>query len=272
MNYKEDLGFAMIQQNSPIEPAIKRLFISAYQKNKNIFRRGLKKKFNIIICNDQEEWKKECKYYYFPEAAGTVLRDSTLIVKSLDFLRNPPVKMLSVGLRDKPKGISAFQFKKNIKEARQYNKELENYLKIVKRKNNLMSYRRIIYHEMNHVFWAFFYKTTKPVWMQEGLACILGISNLISKEKLAEYLTRNKCSSKILKYRYLSKDFVDYDTININYTIWMKFILFITRNNPSIIVKFMDEFKKDMTKQNYNKLFLRFFGVQKDKFNQFLKI
>lgn len=75
-----------IISSKSIQNKIKNQILIAYNKNKKIFGRAPSKKFNIIICNSEEEWKNESKYYYFPFGAGTVLRDGTLIVKEQKLL------------------------------------------------------------------------------------------------------------------------------------------------------------------------------------------
>ncbi|MBS3073432.1 hypothetical protein J4465_01390 [Candidatus Pacearchaeota archaeon] len=81
-----NISFMNLISSKPIEKRTKDQLIVAYNKNRKIFSQVPNKKFKIIICNSEEEWKEESKYYYFPFGAGTVLRDGTLIVKEQKLL------------------------------------------------------------------------------------------------------------------------------------------------------------------------------------------
>jgi len=216
-----------IISSKEVSKKIKGFVSGAYRKNKKVFGRVPKKKFKVIICHNLAEWKKECKYYYFPFGLGTVLRDGTLIAKSHEL----------------------------IKKSRQYSDK---------------QYALMLDHEMNHVFFVFFYKMTKPVWILEGLANVLGAKHLTKKEVLKR-IKKEKVDYKILDYRYLERKFKEIEAIRLRYSTWRYFIEYITKNKPNIIVKFMDEYVKNPTIKNYKRLFLKFFKTnEKEKFEEFI--
>lgn len=84
---KYDLKFAVLISSKKVPIKIKNWIFNAYEKNKKIFGGAPSKKFKIIICNSDKEWKEESKYYYFPFGAGTVLRDGTFVVREQKFLK-----------------------------------------------------------------------------------------------------------------------------------------------------------------------------------------
>ena len=81
------LGFSKAQMIKRIKLLPKEINL-AIRVNENIFGRK-PEKFNIIICDNEEEYKKASKYYYFPGSRGTVLLDRTMVIKSRKFLRMP---------------------------------------------------------------------------------------------------------------------------------------------------------------------------------------
>jgi len=220
---KRAVKFAELKSSKTVSDKIKKLLISSYDKNKQLFGRAPNKKFKIVICNSQEEWKKESKYYYYPWGAGTVLRDMTLVVKGQKFLKRSDRK-----------------------------------------------YKTLLDHEMNHVFFGFFYKTTKPAWILEGLASTIE-GPLLENKSLKKVKWQN-ISYKILQYRYLERNFQNKKDIMFMYSVWRDFILYLTGNKPKMIVRFMDSYIKNPTKANYKKLFYKFFGgTEKEKFESFLE-
>jgi hypothetical protein len=135
---------------------------------------------------------------------------------------------------------------------------------------NNKNYQILIEHEMNHVFFALIYGVTKPVWIHEGLANFIA-GYLLTKKQTLKYIKQKSINHEILQYRYQQKNFQN-KTIRLNYSIWKYFIEYLSKNNPDIIIKFMNEFIKNPTKNNYNKLFLKHFKKNpKQKFNDFLK-
>lgn len=82
---EKDLKFATLKSSKETSIKIEKLICAAYNKNTKIYGRAPSKKFHIIICHSDKEWKKESKYYYFPFGAGTVLRDGTFVVKEHKF-------------------------------------------------------------------------------------------------------------------------------------------------------------------------------------------
>ncbi|HJX50894.1 MAG TPA: hypothetical protein VJ438_05535 [Candidatus Nanoarchaeia archaeon] len=84
---EKDLKFAILKSSKEIPSKIENWIFEAYEKNKTIFGRTPSKKFKIVICNAEKEWKEESKYYYFPFGTGTVLRDGTFVAKEQKFLK-----------------------------------------------------------------------------------------------------------------------------------------------------------------------------------------
>jgi len=223
MSYSLDVKFGIIKRSKPITINLKRYVIKAFNTNKKFFGKKLSKKFNIVICDSEKEFKKESKYYYFPFGSGTVLRDGTLVVKSPELT-----------------------------------------------KMNNRIYQILLDHETNHVFFALIYGTTKPVWIQEGLANIL-TWKIFSKRKTLEIIKKKKITSNIIKYRYLYRDFSSGKQVNLMYSIWKYFIEYLTKNNPRILIKFMDAYIKKPTKYHYKKLFKRFFKkTEKEAYSEFV--
>jgi len=271
MKYQKDIGFAIIRSNTPIDKKLIKSFSIALNKNKKFFNDNVKKKFNIVICNNKIEWKKECKYYHFPEACGTVLRNGDLIIKSLQFMRNEIKEQYGALMKsseEKPAGPSSKKWKESIEN---YQKRLGKWFKDSLNRTNYSSYQKSIDHEMNHVFWTLKYKTTKPIWMMEGLASIIGLARRISRKDLLKMIKQKKMKSNILVYKYKKRDFTNTEKVYFNYLIWGYFILFITKNRPNKIIEFMDEYSKKVTLNNYNNLFVKFFGdTVKTKFEEFV--
>ena len=66
---EKDLKFAILKSSKKVPSKIENWIFKAYDKNVKIFGRAPSKKFKILICNSEEEWKEESKYYYFPFGA-----------------------------------------------------------------------------------------------------------------------------------------------------------------------------------------------------------
>jgi len=63
----------------------KKIITKAIAKNSLMYGKKISNPIKIVICNNEKEWKKESKYYYFEFSIGTVLRDGTLVIKSKNF-------------------------------------------------------------------------------------------------------------------------------------------------------------------------------------------
>lgn len=86
MKFSRDVGFAIINRNTKIDKNLPRIFKKAFSVNKSIFKKS-PKKFKIVICDSEEDFKKEAKYYYQKWSAATVLRDCTLVTRSPEFAK-----------------------------------------------------------------------------------------------------------------------------------------------------------------------------------------
>jgi len=175
-----------------------------------------------------------------------------LIIKSLKFLKCKPVK--------RKKNITNKQWKGYLKEIENYNEQNERYYS-----------KSIITHEMTHVFFQLFYNATKPAWINEGLASIVGGVWIFSKKKLKEEIIKHHIGEKDLIYRYMKRDWTDNKLTIIRYNLWKKFIIHITKNNPSKILEVLEKYHKNPSKKLYEALFIKKFGKPPEKlFKEFI--
>ncbi len=129
-------------------------------------------------------------------------------------------------------------------------------------------YPDIINHEMNHVFWTLLYKTTKPAWLEEGMASSIGKN--FSKYSLKKLINDFKINSKILHYRYIKRKVTGHIPF---YPIWQGFTDYlVNRFGSGKIIILMNKYSKNPVKDNYHKLFGQIFGKSEIQlFNEFLK-
>ena len=80
---------------------------------------------------------------------------------------------------------------------------------------------KIMVHEINHVFWNSFYRTCKPCWLLEGLACYVAGFRKLSKKQLKNLVNKYKIDYSILDYRYLKRKFKISPQI-VKYPIWYR--------------------------------------------------
>lgn len=85
MKHIKKLKFAQILRNKPIGNNLINIFKKAFSRNLSIFKKS-PKKFNIIICDNENDFKREAKYYYQKWATATVLRNNNLVAKSPEFV------------------------------------------------------------------------------------------------------------------------------------------------------------------------------------------
>ena len=138
-------------------------------------------------------------------------------------------------------------------------------------------YSNLMVHEVNHSFWAQFYGMSKPIWLMEALAMTVegrwqreGVFFDLKKTKIL--IKEKNWNFACIKYRYLERDFNSREKIALFYSIWGHFAEFISNKNPSQLAKFMSDYKKNPTKENYESLFVKHFGdTLKNKFNEFIK-
>lgn len=77
--------FAEVVTTRPIGTELESELRAAYEANVSLFGKR-PPSFRVVICHGDAEWRKACKYYYFPVARGVVLRDRSMIVKSREML------------------------------------------------------------------------------------------------------------------------------------------------------------------------------------------
>jgi hypothetical protein len=264
MWYTQELSFGRIKQSKPIHKDLSRMLIYAYKSNKRLFGRIPYKNFDIVVCNNKDEWKRQTKYDYLTDAMGVVIKGQ-LIIKSLELLKRQQVRDVNIKNKKKPKNTSIKKWLHYVQKLEKYNKKLVAF-----REKLPEDYQKVINHEMNHVFWVQFYGSSRPIWLFEGLASINGFASRLPKKERTSYLMHNKEGS-VLMYNYMTKTFNDMDNLYYKYNLWLDFILFITKNDPKIIVRFMNKFSRHKTKSYYNKLFRNFFDCsEKEAFDKFI--
>ncbi len=226
MKFEKRLKFATIHRNKPISKYIINSLNKAYKINKTLFKRSTPK-FKIIICDNEKDFKKNMRDYYFKWGTATVTKGGNLVTRSPEFIEK-------IG-----------KWKKT------------DFLPIMK-------------HEMNHVFWEFYYGINKPCWLLEGFASYVGESFNLTRKQLHNMIKKYKVDYSILHYRYFRKKF-EKGHIPI-YPIWANFTKYLAKTTSSYtIIRLMDLYIKNPTKQNYNKQFKRLFkNTEKQLFNEFL--
>ena len=85
MKFSKDLGFAVVFRNKKIGNEILKAILESFRVNKKIFG-SAPKKFNVFVCDTEEEFKKHAKYWYHEKATATVLLDNTLVTRSPEFI------------------------------------------------------------------------------------------------------------------------------------------------------------------------------------------
>ena len=120
---------------------------------------------------------------------------------------------------------------------------------------------------MCHVFWTKFYGTNKPLWLCEGMACVIGKN--FSDYNLGKLIKKYRISPKILHYRYIKKKLTGHIPF---YPIWSGFIDYIIKENGiNKVLLFMRKFSRNPNKKNYDKLFRQLFGFGSDEKTLFKK-
>ncbi len=129
-------------------------------------------------------------------------------------------------------------------------------------------YPNVIIHEMNHVFWMRLFKTTKPLWLLEGLACSIGKS--FSGYDLGKLACDYKINSKILYYRGLSRKLTGHIPF---YPTWQGFTNYIIeRKGIRSIIVLMERYSRNPRRSNYDKQFKLLFGkTERQLFADFLE-
>jgi len=87
MKYHEDLGFAKIYRNLPLNNKLVNIFKKSYNLNNKFFNKK-PKKFKIYVCDNEEDFKKYSKPYYAKVTAvalglkGITLKSPKFMAKS----------------------------------------------------------------------------------------------------------------------------------------------------------------------------------------------
>jgi hypothetical protein len=85
MKFKEDIGIAIILRNKKIDKNIKDIFIKSYKENLKFFPKKLSK-FNIFICDNEEEYKKYARPYYTKWSVAVGLGEEGITTRSPEFI------------------------------------------------------------------------------------------------------------------------------------------------------------------------------------------
>ncbi len=226
MKFTKNIKFATVYRNKPISKSSLNALKKAYNINKRLFRRSVPK-FKIIICDNEKDFKKNMKDYYFKWGTATVVKGGTLVTRSPEFIEK-------IG-----------RWKKS------------DFFDIMK-------------HEMNHVFWEFYYGINKPCWLLEGFASYVGSGFDLTKKQLKKMIIKYKVDYSIIHYRYFRKKF-EKGHVPI-YPVWAAFTRFLAKNkSPYTIIRLMDSYIKNPIKSNYDKQFKKLFGkTEKELFNEFI--
>lgn len=131
-------------------------------------------------------------------------------------------------------------------------------------------YRKLMVHEMNHVFWQSFYGLCKPVWLDEGFACHVGGNFIYSNAKMKKLVKEYGITYHLLDYRYLYRKFKGGHIPK--YPLWATFTRYIAnKHSTAKLVRLMDLYAKKPTRVRYDILFKQIFGKsEKEMFDGFL--
>jgi len=130
--------------------------------------------------------------------------------------------------------------------------------------------QNIIIHEMCHLFWWSILKTWQPYWLAEGLACHIGKSFTVSKDKLKETIKKYNVDYKILDFRYLKRKMTGHFP---RYPVWQAFTDYLVKGySEDLIKKLLKSFSIKKTKGNYIKDFHKIFRKsERIIFNEFIE-
>ncbi len=132
-------------------------------------------------------------------------------------------------------------------------------------------FQNLMNHEMNHVFWGSLYKTTKPSWLSEGLACHVGNNFILKKAQRRELAQKYTIDPSLLDYRYLRRKYKSGHVPK--YPLWANFTRhLIQKYSERRIIGFMDRYSKNPCLMRYGEIFERIFGKNIHQlFEEFMK-
>lgn len=232
MKFKEDIGIAIISRNKPIDKKIKDIFIKSYKENLKYFPKR-PSKFQIDVCDTEEEYKKYAKHYYSKFSTAVGLGERGITTKSPEFTEK-------IG-----------QWRVN---------DFQNLM------NHEISH--IFWFKLCHTWSPQWFVEGLACYIGNNFP----LKNIKLKEMVQSPRNNNKgkITSQILDYRYLRRNFKKGHFPR--YQIWQAFFNYIIdKYGIDIIKKFILDFSKNPTKKNYQKSFREFFGSN-DKviFNKYL--
>lgn len=132
-------------------------------------------------------------------------------------------------------------------------------------------YGKIMTHEISHIFWNKIYKTRKPIWLYEGLACYIGENDIYTKKELKRLIQKyNIKNTRYLEYRFLRRNYKKGSMPR--YPLWANFTRYIIkRYSVNRLIRLIDKYTKNPSRTNYNTFFNNIFGKsEKQLFNEFL--
>ena len=128
------------------------------------------------------------------------------------------------------------------------------------------NYRRIILHEMSHVFWCCLFRGSKslwaPFWLVEGLACLSAENHyLLSLRALGRRL---KAGVRLpLPYRYTACVLKVHRRAELAllYSYWAEFARWLSRGRMPRLIAFVREFRRKPSRAWYRHCFEKHFRL-----------
>jgi hypothetical protein len=223
-----------IYRNTSLEEQLKNFVTKAYERNEALFGK-LQKKVRIFICDSEEEYKQNAKYFYFPHSAGTCLKSGKVVVRSQESILE--------------------KFKINM-----WGKYYEDFLaheinhsfwwQLYKTQSPVWLHEAIANIIQGRIHYNF-----------EG--------DFLNQEDSKKLAKEKRLDSSCLKFRYFERDFNSPEKIRYFYSVWGHFAEFISNNKPHKLVRFMTDFSKNPSKKNYETLSTKYFGNLAKKFEEF---
>ncbi len=137
------------------------------------------------------------------------------------------------------------------------------------KKNTNKTYAATLTHEMNHVFWYSNYRTWKPIWLSEGLACAIAKQYRKWNQKYLKQIINN-VTENLLEYRYLPKRIMK--DIHTRYAVWEGFTEYLIRSNgKQKFLQMLQKMSRAKTIRNYEQTFKETYQKSpKKKFQEYV--
>ncbi|PLW80144.1 hypothetical protein C0585_04480 [Candidatus Woesearchaeota archaeon] len=224
MKHSASLGFGKIISDVEITKDIIDSFIEGYEVNKKLIDWKPPKDIKIEIYDDENNFKKALGKKYEKWISGFVHYNGKLIIKSYNLRKNQKEKSVEIN-------------------------------------NERDYYKEYSFHELNHTFWRYNFKTWKPKWMLEGLACYTERKKYDEKDLLASLSNKKKNYINYTGRSVNKKNIKDY------YIVWEGLLFFmINKYGIEKIKLFLEQYSKRPIKENYKKLFEKYFNLTENQF------